>query len=211
MRRRDVALGDGDEAGEPRLRREQIVTTRVEAVIGNAVADREELPRRVEEKAELHRVEHRLRELGEGRKAADQRSGGCGRTRETLDERIDSVRASLCAAPSVAKRVRRVVSSCMAVSQCSGVSARVGSETKKARIAVQPNACSGVGAPCERVFPKIKPRPGKRHVKITRVTRDARVARPPPRRAPLHRRGHLVPRSACAQCPPGYERGPQVQ
>ena len=60
MRRRDVTLGNRDEACEPRLRRQQIVTTRVEAAIGNAVADREELPRRIEEKAELHRVEHRL-------------------------------------------------------------------------------------------------------------------------------------------------------
>ena len=99
MRRRDVTLGNGDEACEPRLRRQQIVTTRVEAVIGNAVPDREELPRRVEEKAKLHRVEHCLRELDEGRKAADQRSGGCGRTRETLDDRIDSCKGiALCGA-----------------------------------------------------------------------------------------------------------------
>ena len=85
------------------------------------------------------------------------------------------VRASLCRALSVAKRARRVVSSCMAVSQCSGVSARVGSEKKIRGISVQPNSCSGVDAPRERVFPKIRPRPGKCHVKITRVTRDARV------------------------------------
>src|SRR5713226_8922973 len=90
MRRRDVTLGNGDEAGEPRLRRKQIVTTRVEAVIENAVPDREELSRRVEEKAKLHGVEHRLRELDEGRKAADQRSRGCGRTREAFDESIDA-------------------------------------------------------------------------------------------------------------------------
>ena len=99
MGRRDVTLGDGDEACESRLRGQQIVTTRVEAVVGNAIADREELPRRIEEKAKFHRVEHRLRELDESRKAADQRSGGCGRTCETLDDRIDSCKGiALCGA-----------------------------------------------------------------------------------------------------------------
>ena len=62
---RNVPLGNGNKACEPRLGRQQIVTTWVEAVIGNAVADREELPRGIEEKAKFHRVEHRFRELGE--------------------------------------------------------------------------------------------------------------------------------------------------
>ena len=212
MRRRDVTLGNGDEACEPRLRRQQIVRTWVEAVIGDAVPDREELPRRVEEKAKLHRVEHRLRELDEGRKAADQRSGGCGRTRETLDDRIDSCqRHRSVRALSLAKRARRVVSSCMAVSQRSGVSARVGSERKNRAIAVQPNACSGVVARMRESLPKDKPRPGKCQCRDR--ARDSRWPRPrpPPRRATLHRRCHPVRRSMCAQCPPRYERGPRVQ
>src|SRR4029077_1938095 len=70
-----------------------------EAAIRNAVADREELPCRIEEKAKLHSVEDRLRELDKGRKAADQRSGGCGRTGETLDDCIDSCKGvALCGA-----------------------------------------------------------------------------------------------------------------
>jgi hypothetical protein len=65
MRRRDVPLGDRDEAGESRLRRQQIVITRIQTVLGDALHDRKELPRRVEEKAKLHGVEYRLRMLGD--------------------------------------------------------------------------------------------------------------------------------------------------
>ena len=60
---RNVPLRNRNKACEPRLGRQQIVTTWVEAAIGNAVADREEFTRGIEEKAEFHRVEHRLREL----------------------------------------------------------------------------------------------------------------------------------------------------
>ena len=63
-------------------------------------------------------------------------------------------RASLRAAPSVARRVRSVVRARMAVSQRSGVSARVGSAAKQGAIAVQPNACSGGGAPWESASPQ---------------------------------------------------------
>ncbi len=38
---RDITFGNRDKACEPRLGRQQIITTWVEAVIGNAVADRE--------------------------------------------------------------------------------------------------------------------------------------------------------------------------
>ena len=58
---RSITFRNGNKACEPRLGRQQIVTTWVEAVIGNAVADREELPGRIEEKAKLHCVEHRFR------------------------------------------------------------------------------------------------------------------------------------------------------
>src|SRR4029450_3743819 len=85
----DIALRNGDEAGEPCLRRQQIVIPRVKTVIGHAISNREELPWRVEEKAKLHGVEHRLRELGKGRKATDQRAGGCGSTCEAFDEGLD--------------------------------------------------------------------------------------------------------------------------
>ena len=63
VRLRHVALGDGEEAGEPRLGGEQVVERRIEPArvlgVGEAVADREQLPLRVEEEAEVHRVEER--------------------------------------------------------------------------------------------------------------------------------------------------------
>ena len=56
-----VALGDRDEAGQPRFGREQVVERRIEPraaeLIGEAVADREELPLPVVEEAEMHFVE----------------------------------------------------------------------------------------------------------------------------------------------------------
>ena len=174
MRRRDIALRNGDEAGEPRLRRQQIVTTRVETVIGDAIPDREELPRRVEEKAKLHGVEHRLRELGEGRKATDQRSGGCGSTREALDEGVD-VRKGVAAGGTLGRQARAERRECA----YGGLTAlrRVGQsrECGKARRDRRPRQpCSGGGVIGECV-PTDKPGPGKRQVKVARVTRDARL------------------------------------
>ena len=62
---RHVALGDRDEAGQARFRREQIVVRRIEPAgavgIGEAVADREQLALRIEQKPEVHRVEERRR------------------------------------------------------------------------------------------------------------------------------------------------------
>ena len=58
MRLRHVAGRDGDEAGEPGLRRQQIVVRAIEppwAVgIGQPIADREELTVAIVEKAEPH-------------------------------------------------------------------------------------------------------------------------------------------------------------
>ena len=173
MGRRNVPLGNRDKACEPRLRRQQIVTTRVEAVIGNAVADREEFARGIEEKAKVHRVEHRLRELDESRKAANQRSRGCGRTRETLDDRIDSCQGfPLCGAVGRQARAesREFV---MALSQRSGVSARVGSERKiRAIVARKPNLVPGLVARFMAGLAKDKPRPGNRRVEIACMTFD---------------------------------------
>ena len=81
---------------------------------------------------------------------------------------------------SLAKRARRVVSSCMASSQWSGVSARVGSEKKSAESQSNPTLAPE-SSRHERGLPKDKPRPGKYHVEIARVTRDACVQRSPPR------------------------------
>jgi hypothetical protein len=38
---RDIALGDGEQAGEPRFRSEQVVATGVEAVVGEGITDRQ--------------------------------------------------------------------------------------------------------------------------------------------------------------------------
>ena len=58
---RHVALGDRDEAGQPRFGGEQVVVRRIEAAralgVGEPIADREQLPLRVEEEAEVHAVE----------------------------------------------------------------------------------------------------------------------------------------------------------
>ena len=50
---RDLARGDRHEARQSRLRRQHVVVRAVEPTVGDAVADREELPVRVEEEAEL--------------------------------------------------------------------------------------------------------------------------------------------------------------
>ena len=51
---RDLARGDRHEAGQPRLRGQQVVVRRVEPAVGDVEADREELPLGVEEKLEVH-------------------------------------------------------------------------------------------------------------------------------------------------------------
>ena len=76
--RRDVALGDRDEAREPRLGGEKIVAARVERALGHPIADREQLAVAVEQKAELHRERHRARGLFEGREARRQSGGRLG-------------------------------------------------------------------------------------------------------------------------------------
>src|SRR4029453_8019096 len=180
MRRRDVTLGNGDETCEPRLRRQQIVTIRVEAIIGNAIADREELPRRIEEKAKVHRVEHRVGEPDEGRKAADQRSRGCSRTRETLDNRIDSCKGiALCGGICCQARAESgefmygVITAVRRVGQ--------GRKREKRTRDCRPTqrVLRGRRAVRERL-PKDKPRPWKCCVKIADVTLYAGAPGPRP-------------------------------
>ena len=55
---RHVALGDRHEAGEPRFRREQVVATGIERILGDEIADRQQAAFLVEEKIELHGVGH---------------------------------------------------------------------------------------------------------------------------------------------------------
>jgi hypothetical protein len=54
---RQIAAGDGDEAGETRLGGQEIVVIRLQAAIGDAIADREKLAVGVQQEAEAHLVE----------------------------------------------------------------------------------------------------------------------------------------------------------
>ena len=54
MFEREVVLGDGHEAREPGLGREEVIGGRIERVAGLGVADREEFLLRIEQEAELH-------------------------------------------------------------------------------------------------------------------------------------------------------------
>ena len=65
--RRNLALGDRDETRQPRFRREQVVTIGIETPVGDAIADRKQLARGIEQEVELHRVEHLARSRGEFR------------------------------------------------------------------------------------------------------------------------------------------------
>ena len=85
----DVALGDRDEAGQPRLGGEEVVPAGIGAAVRDAVADREDLARGIEEEAELHLAEHRLRERGHGREAIDEPLARDGRRRERRDGLVD--------------------------------------------------------------------------------------------------------------------------
>ena len=84
---RDVTLGNGDEAGQTRLRGEKVIAVRVWIALGHAIADREKVARGIKEKAELHSLEELAREPGEGEQATDERAAGVGGALETLGER----------------------------------------------------------------------------------------------------------------------------
>ena len=75
MPRRDITLGDRDEARKPCLRREKIVATRVKRSFGHPVTNREQLAHRIEQKAVAHLQRHRPCHRCKGRKARRQESG----------------------------------------------------------------------------------------------------------------------------------------
>ena len=72
-----VALGDGEKAGQPRFGGEQVVVRRIAAsrplVVGEAIADGEQLPLRVVEESEVHAVEQRGRRPAVERRRAERR------------------------------------------------------------------------------------------------------------------------------------------
>ena len=73
VRDRRVALGDRDEAGEAGFGGEQVVAARVERALADAEAEREQVALRIEEAAEVHAGDERLRDVGQAREACRQR------------------------------------------------------------------------------------------------------------------------------------------
>ena len=63
---RNVALGDGEEAGQPGLGRQEVVAVGVQRTFIREEADGQQLALRVAEKAELHRERHAARRLLDG-------------------------------------------------------------------------------------------------------------------------------------------------
>ena len=53
MAHRQITLGDSEQAGQPRLRRQQIIKTRIELLLRNPIADVEQMPLAVVKKAEV--------------------------------------------------------------------------------------------------------------------------------------------------------------
>ena len=157
MGRGNVALGDGNEACEPRLGGQQIVTTRVEAVIGNAVADREELAASGSKRKPNSIASNIVFvcAMSVERRRASASEAAAERERLSISASI-RIRALLCAAaigsPSAS---RRVMSSCMAVSAAVGRVAQRREREKKGLDRRQTNSCSEVVARFEGSFPKI--------------------------------------------------------
>ena len=61
----DVSLRDGKQAGKPCFRSEQVVATRVEAVVRKRKAYGQQFAFRIEEELEIHRPRQRARRVGE--------------------------------------------------------------------------------------------------------------------------------------------------
>ena len=102
----DVALGDGEEAGEPRLGGEQVVAALVELVLLDAVADRQQLALRGQQEGEVHlEGDRRGRSRSVGEPPA-QRATALGRR---CARRVTALRRSPAAPdPAAARRSRRL-------------------------------------------------------------------------------------------------------
>ena len=86
MASRHVALGNRNEARQARFGGEQVITVGIEAAFRNPIPDREELTRRVEEKTELHRVEHFLGQFAERLETSPERPRGACGALESIDQ-----------------------------------------------------------------------------------------------------------------------------
>ena len=89
MLRRDVALGDREEAGEPRLGSQEIVTVLIERAFVDEISDRQQLAVGVEQEAELHRQRHRPRRAFEDGQPFPPDVGRLGGLREIVAVRLD--------------------------------------------------------------------------------------------------------------------------
>ena len=109
MPRRDITLGDRDEARKPRLGREKIVATRVKGSFGHPVADREQLASGIEQKAVAHLQRHRPRCRFEGRQARRQERGCLRRLIDVLVGDSRSSGAPPSSRTACPRRCRRLV------------------------------------------------------------------------------------------------------
>ena len=147
MLHRDVALRDRDEAREARLGGQQVVAARVERAVGDPVADREQLPRGIEQEAELHRRERGSRPSASARSRRSRaRAAPAERSRATAS-------ASTCASASPSAPPRRPARPCGGPGRGgpprSGPAAQRGSASRRARARAParrprgaPRACS---------------------------------------------------------------------
>ena len=90
-----VALGDGEEAGQPRLGRQEVVAIGIQRRSGNDESDRQQLPLLVEEKAELHRHRHGAERILQHDQPGVARSDGLRRRRQISSMRVDRGEARL--------------------------------------------------------------------------------------------------------------------
>ena len=90
-----VALGDREEAGQPRLGRQEVVAIGIQRRLGNNKSDRQQLPLLVEEKAELHRHRHGAERILQHDQPGVARSDGLRRRRQISSMRVDRGEARL--------------------------------------------------------------------------------------------------------------------
>lgn len=63
--RAHIALGDGEQAGQPSFRGQQIIAIEVKTVVGKAIADGQQFALGIEQKGEVHGQGHLPRRIGD--------------------------------------------------------------------------------------------------------------------------------------------------
>ena len=87
----DIALGDGEEAGQTGLGGQQVVAARVQGPVRDPISDRQELAGRVEEESEFHLPEELLGLNGDRPEASVERPGTGHALIGTVGLRIERV------------------------------------------------------------------------------------------------------------------------